>query len=843
MFDSDTLYLERLGSACGVYRLERVLCHDQVRTSYLAVEPVHSPDSDSSFSPVLGSDSSPNTDTIPSSDTSLSQRQFNIQLFHESFYASGTAHTAIESYVNGLQAKHLAGSQEILKVGLAGHGEPYLVTKKLAGDQLSAILEHRRLIEIDECLRLGILASQALHELHQNGFVHGFLSPRSIWVDEDKVLLSETAIGYIAALASKPGSSSVGIPLYMSAEQLYGQPASVESDTYALALILYECLTGLPPQTSSTVVELALQRKYTPPGLGSITDSKLPPEIEAFFRKALSNRKSSRYPDALELNEALVSVQRRLQTSFSATEKSTLSTSSSSSSVSSPASDSGPMSKLSLKPPVISQLKRRIPHRYKILRHTAPTNLTELQRVNAEETQQEIRSNQRRNRQVNGFFAVCAIFAVAIYAMTLSCLASMQQDINSIEHEFAAPVDTPKLTDKFIVNPPKLEKGELYGETKLDSVIKFASPYGLRADGCIGDFHKIAALNNLEWLSLSITPIADEQLKGLVHLPLKFLDISRCQRLTGEGFRAASRIPTLRSLHAEQLELAPEDLSQINPQMNDLRLKSCQLNDECAKQLARVKSLTRVTLQNNQLTSASLKYFRSLPRLYYLDLQDNRKLTEADIDALIQAMPDTVIRFNAPTPINSSLFQNVKLERLLEKCDGVHLNAQGSSGNFAKITRLKNLEDVDLSRSTIADKDFKGFSSLPLRYVGLAMCKVGSGALKELEKLPHLIVLDGNGSSLRDDDLAYLNTNLRELDLSNCHITDRGVRHLSRLKRLVSLNLNNNGITPDSFDVLRNLKSLRQLDLRDCSNISTEQAKTFEDSLNNVAVKLSAVKR
>lgn len=776
MFDSDTIYLERLGSECGAYRLERVLCHDRIRTLYLAVD--------------------------------HDQKQFNIQLFHESFYASATAHKVIESYVSRLQEMHLVGSQEILEVGFAPHGEPYLVTDRLSGDQLSAILEHRRLIQVDECLRLGILASQALHELHQNGFVHGCLSPRAIWVNDDKVLISEVATGYIAAMATESGTSAVGVPLYMSAEQLNGQAASFESDTYALALILYECLTGLPPQTSATVVELALQRKKPTPGLGSITDSKLPSEIEAFFRKALNNRRTSRYPDAEEFNEALVSVQRRQQISSA-----------------------------------ILQSSRRVPRRYKILRHAAPTNLTELQRIDAKESQHEIQSNKRRNRLVNGCFAVCAVVALAIYAMTLSCLASMQQEINTTEHAVAGAAITPELTDKFIINPPKLDKGELYGETKLDSVIKFSSAYGLRADGCVGDFHKIAALNNLEWLSLSITPITDNQLKELVHLPLKFLDIGRCQRLTGEGFRAVSRIPTLRSLHAEQLDLAPEDLTQINRRMNDLRLKSCQLNDQCAMQLGKVKALTRVTLQNNQLTSSSLKYFHALPNLYYLDLQDNRKLTKTDVDGLAEAMPDTVIRFNSPTPINSSLFQNVKLERLLEKCDGVHLNAQGSSGNFAKITRLKSLKDVDLSRSTIGDNDFKGFGSLPLRYVGLAMCKIGGGALKELEKLPHLIVFDANGSTLRDDDLAYLNRNLRELDLSNCHISDRGVRHLSRLKRLVSLNLNNNGITPDSFDVLRNLKSLRQLDLRDCSNISTEQAKTFEDSLPDTAVKLSAVKR
>ncbi|MBI2810573.1 MAG: hypothetical protein HYX67_07085, partial [Candidatus Melainabacteria bacterium] len=54
---------------------------------------------------------------------------------------------------------------------------------------------------------------------------------------------------------------------------------------------------------------------------------------------------------------------------------------------------------------------------------------------------------------------------------------------------------------------------------------------------------------------------------------------------------------------------------------------------------------------------------------------------------------------------------------------------------------------------------------------------------------------------------------------------------------------NNDALTTWSFDSLRKLKSLRLLDLRDCSNIHTEEAKVFEDSLPDTAIMLNRIRR
>ena len=135
-----------------------------------------------------------------------------------------------------------------------------------------------------------------------------------------------------------------------------------------------------------------------------------------------------------------------------------------------------------------------------------------------------------------------------------------------------------------------------------------------------------------------------------------------------------------------------------------------------------------------------------------------------------------------------------------------------------------------------------GFGKLPFRYVGLGSCRVAGGALKELRKLPNLLILDVPNTGIRNDDLVYLNPKLKELDVSTCNIDDRGVAHLAPLKDLVTLNLHNSGITPDSFKILRNLKNLRQLDIRDCANIPLKEAKSFEDSLPDTVVMLDRIK-
>jgi len=87
MFDSYTVYLERLGTWCGHYRLEKVLRHDRIRTSYLGVGP--------------------------------EEQLFEIQIFEESQYVSRTVHEAIESYIKALRTNPVPGTLRIVDAGYA----------------------------------------------------------------------------------------------------------------------------------------------------------------------------------------------------------------------------------------------------------------------------------------------------------------------------------------------------------------------------------------------------------------------------------------------------------------------------------------------------------------------------------------------------------------------------------------------------------------------------------------------------------------------------------------------------------------------------------------------------
>lgn len=713
MFDTATLHLEKLGSRCGSYRLERVLHHDTIRTTYVAA--------------------------------SADQVMYELHLFQENYYAAETVHGAIEDYVKTLQKELPEHVQKIVDVGFSDDREPYLVAETQNGDLLSRILDHRRVIGIDECLRLGISAAQTLHELHKRGIVHGCLSSRCVWVDQDRVLLGNVGIGHIAAMAIQAGRESAGIPLYMSFEQLKGKAASIESDAYALALILYECITGLPPHSSATVSELALQRCKAPCSLTAATDVRQPSEVELFFRKALSVDRSKRYADAEELRDALLSVQRR--------------------------------------EPALPKLEaRKIPHRYRIVRHSSATNLAELQRVDAAAVEGDVRAHLIRNKLVISMFLVAAAFAGVLYALTLACLNSMHQEISVIRANLndARINATAYGSDKFVLNPPQISKSELTGSTKLDSVMKFCSGYGLRADDCVGDFHRIRTLRKLEYLSLTNTNVTNDVIKEFVILPLKAVDVSNCKRLTAESFQVLQNIPSMRVLYIEGIKLLPENLSNLNRRLIALRLKSCKLTDACVAHLTECRDLTRLELQNNQLTDESLKYLVRLPQLYFVDLRDNPGITDSAVQEFAAAMPDTEIRFK--------------------------------SNKTANVVRLGN-------------------------------SKLDGSAVRLLEKEPHLATFSASGAPLKDEDLAHLNRNLRSLDLSSCQISDRGIKHLSRLKNLVTLNLNNCGLTGESFSVFHKLHNLRELDLRDCSNISTEQAKTFEDSLPNTVVYLNRIKQ
>src|ERR1700722_5234042 len=82
-----------------------------------------------------------------------------------------------------------------------------------------------------EALRCATLLAESLRKAHDEGRVHGFLTPHAVWLN-----------GLAVELAVPAGQPTV--TPYTAPELLAGRLADRRSDIFSLGAILYEMLTG-----------------------------------------------------------------------------------------------------------------------------------------------------------------------------------------------------------------------------------------------------------------------------------------------------------------------------------------------------------------------------------------------------------------------------------------------------------------------------------------------------------------------------------------------------------------------------------------------------------------------
>ncbi len=99
--------------------------------------------------------------------------------------------------------------------------------------------------------------------------------------------------------------TTLGSVHYFSPEQARGDQVTGASDVYALAIVLFEMLTGRRPFEADSAAAVALKRLSedapTPTSIGH----PVAPGLEAILMRALSREQAERYPDAGAFAEAL----------------------------------------------------------------------------------------------------------------------------------------------------------------------------------------------------------------------------------------------------------------------------------------------------------------------------------------------------------------------------------------------------------------------------------------------------------------------------------------------------------------------------------------------------------
>ena len=216
-----------------------------------------------------------------------------------------------------LQRAELAATIEhenvspIYEIGLAS-GRPFLVTPYYVQGTLAQRMRAQAVAPVRDTLDRVFGLARGLGTLHLAGIVHHALKPDNIFLDGDKLVVTD----YVWARSAGPGAHSTGsVNRYMAPEQWRPSAAFVigpRSDVFSLGAILYELLTGTHPFPWLTAEVLAqgigawAQRLRLPseayPGL----DTRLNP----LCLRALETNPSDRYASAQAFAEEIDRIRR-----------------------------------------------------------------------------------------------------------------------------------------------------------------------------------------------------------------------------------------------------------------------------------------------------------------------------------------------------------------------------------------------------------------------------------------------------------------------------------------------------------------------------------------------------
>jgi serine/threonine protein kinase len=184
-------------------------------------------------------------------------------------------------------------------------GRLYVDMRLIEGRDLQEVLADGPL-EPQRAVRIVEHVANALHAAHKIGLVHRDVKPSNILLDEDGfAYLIDFGIARATGETALTSTGAViGTWHYMAPERLGGCEAEASSDIYALACVLYECLTGNRPFRGDSLESQVAAHLTAPPPRPSSTDPGVPAEFDTVIAKGMAKDPDKRYATTIELARA-----------------------------------------------------------------------------------------------------------------------------------------------------------------------------------------------------------------------------------------------------------------------------------------------------------------------------------------------------------------------------------------------------------------------------------------------------------------------------------------------------------------------------------------------------------
>ncbi|MEU8590873.1 serine/threonine-protein kinase [Streptomyces sp. NPDC048664] len=183
-------------------------------------------------------------------------------------------------------------------------GKLFLVMELVEGDSLSQALSDGGPLSADRVASIAAQAAAGLAVAHQQGIVHRDIKPGNLLIDA-KGTVKIGDFGIARFLDDPSGALTatgqiVGTSLYLAPERALGKTAQGASDVYSLGCVLYQLLTGRPPFSGRTPIEILHHHLDSTPVPPSRSGAVLPPAFENYLLGLLAKRPEDR-PTAREV--------------------------------------------------------------------------------------------------------------------------------------------------------------------------------------------------------------------------------------------------------------------------------------------------------------------------------------------------------------------------------------------------------------------------------------------------------------------------------------------------------------------------------------------------------------
>jgi len=164
-------------------------------------------------------------------------------------------------------------------------------------------------IDLQRALQFGIDMCTGMTVAHQVGIVHRDLKPANVLINQDGLL---KIVDFGVAAAHREGDTQltktgyvIGSPKYMAPEQILGKKVDERADIYAVGVMLYEMVTGVPPYSRGDHMSVMYQHVQGKARVPQDLNPALPPGFSDLVMKAMSVDKTKRFQTMAELSAAL----------------------------------------------------------------------------------------------------------------------------------------------------------------------------------------------------------------------------------------------------------------------------------------------------------------------------------------------------------------------------------------------------------------------------------------------------------------------------------------------------------------------------------------------------------